>query len=154
MYQKLIYKDEQLYQTEQQLQIYQEQDFGGSSNQLQIKDLRTQIQKMLATEKKLLNENELLKKQVNESKQRYKDSQVEIEEYRDQLYELKTQYADVERLQQQPGGDHLAELKAQQLSQTVDKLQEQVKKDREKIKFLDAENGFYHKLNYLLQTIH
>jgi hypothetical protein len=36
MYQKLIYKDEQLYQAEQQLQLYQENDAGyfGNSNQV------------------------------------------------------------------------------------------------------------------------
>jgi hypothetical protein len=28
MYQKLIYKDEQLFQAEQQLQLFQEQEFG------------------------------------------------------------------------------------------------------------------------------
>jgi len=42
MYQKLIYKDEQLFQAEQQLQLFQEQEFG-SNSQFQMKDLRTQI---------------------------------------------------------------------------------------------------------------
>lgn len=47
----------------------------------------------------------------------------------------------------------MAELKATQLGQTVDKLQETIKDQRDRIKTLDAENSFYHKLNYLLDTI-
>ena len=56
-------------------------------------------------------------------------------------------------MQPQTGADKFAELKNAQLSQTVDKLQEQVKEQRDKIKSLDAENYFYHKLNYLLDTM-
>lgn len=35
----------------------------------------------------------------------------------------------------------------------VDKLTEKDKESRERIKYLDSENKFYHKLNYLLDTM-
>lgn len=50
-------------------------------------------------------------------------------------------------------GTDYSELKAQQLAQTVDKLSETVKEQRDRIKYLDSENGFYHKLNYLLDKM-
>ena len=56
-------------------------------------------------------------------------------------------------MEKQKSGGAQFDMHNQQLSQTVDKLQTQVREQRDKIKHLDAENGFYHKLNYLLDTM-